>query len=229
MMQPSKSQYDFDKIADNYDSWYDSAIGAMYDKLEKQTIDKLLADIAGHGRLLEIGCGTGHWSWYFSDKGFEVTGVDMSEKMIDVARQKNMPNSHFEVADGRNLPFEDAGFDAAAAITVLEFSPEPERIIAEMIRCVRKKNGVLIIAVLNALNAYNQTKQNTQGSVYASANLFSPQQIYKMLSEHGNTQLLTTGFIPEKDWLIKISSIGERLGQFIRPRRGAFIAARVDL
>jgi ubiquinone/menaquinone biosynthesis C-methylase UbiE len=201
----------------------------MYDRFEKQAIDRLLADIVKQGRLLEIGCGTGHWSEFFSDKGFDVTGIDVSAEMIKIARQKHIPNSRFEIADGRNLPFEDESFDVAAAITVLEFTPEPANIISEMVRCVKKSKGVLIISVLNSLSGYNQKRKNKLGSVYSSAHLFSPQQIRDLLSQYGLPRIQITGFVPEKEWLLGISPLWEHLGQLSRNQRGAFIAARVDL
>jgi len=229
MPQKSASHFDFAQVASSYDSWYDSARGAMYDRLEKQAIDKLLADIAKQSRLLEVGCGTGHWSRYFSDKGFEVTGIDRSPEMIKIAGQKHIPNSRFEIADGRNLSFEDESFDVAAAITVLEFATEPERIISEMVRCVKKSKGALIIGVLNSLSGYNQKRKNKPGSVYSSAHLFSPQQIQDLLSQYGTPRIQITGFVSEKEWLLGISPLWEHLGQFLCLQKGVFIAARVDL
>jgi ubiquinone/menaquinone biosynthesis C-methylase UbiE len=229
MMQPSKSQYDFDKIADSYDGWYDSAKGKKYDRLEKQAIDRMLAGIAKGSRLLEVGCGTGHWSRYFSGKGFEVTGIDLSEKMIDVARQKNIPNCHFEVADGRNLPFKDRSFDAAVAITVLEFASDPKKIITEMVRCVKNNKGVIIIGVLNALNPYNQKRKNQPGSVYSFAHLFLPQHLRALLSPYGVTKMRIAAFVPEKDWLLAISPLWEYVGRFLFPPKGALIVSRVIL
>jgi len=229
MPQQSLSKFDFNRVANSYDSWYDSARGAIYDRLEKQAIDNLLAGIVKHSRLLEVGCGTGHWSRYFSDKGFDVTGVDISAEMTKIATQKHIPKSRFEIADGRNLPFEDESFDAAAAITVLEFATEPEKIISEMVRCVKKRKGTLIVGVLNALSGYNQRRKNKPGSVYSSANLFSPQQIRDLLSQYGLPRMRITGFAPEKEWLLKISPPWEYLGQLLCSQKGAFIAARVDI
>ncbi len=229
MPQKSVSHFDFDQVASSYDSWYESARGAMYDRVEKRAIDKLLADIDKQSRLLEVGCGTGHWSRYFSDKGFDVTGIDSSEEMIKIAGQKHIPNSRFEIADGRNLPFEDESFDVAAAITVLEFTTEPEKIISEMVRCVKKRKGLLIIGVLNILSGYNQKRKNKLGSVYSSAHLFSPQQIQNLLGRYGQTRIQITGFLPENERLFWLSSLWEYFGRLLRQKNGAFIAARVDL
>ena len=229
MPQQSASHFDFDRVASSYDSWYDSARGAMYDRLERQAIDKLLADIAKQSRLLEVGCGTGNWSRYFSDKGLEVTGIDRSAEMIKIAGQKHIPNSRFEIADGLNLPFKNESFDVVAAITVLEFTTEPEKIISEMVRCVKKSKGALIIGVLNSLSGYNQKRKNKPGSVYSSAHLFSPQQIRDLLSQYGIPRIHITGFVPEKEWLLGISPLWEHLGQILCTQRGAFIAVRVDV
>jgi ubiquinone/menaquinone biosynthesis C-methylase UbiE len=228
MTQQSASHFDFDQIANRYDRWYSSARGAIYDRVEKRAIDSLLADIK-QSRFLEVGCGTGHWSRYFSDKGFEVAGIDISSEMIKIARQKQIPNSRFEIADGRNLPFEDESFDVAVVITVLEFTPEPEKIISEMVRCVKKSNGILIIGVLNVLSEYNQKRKNKLGSVYSSANLFSPQQVRDILSKYGIPRMQITGFVPDKEWLLGISPLWEYLGRLLCPQKGAFIAVRVDL
>jgi len=221
--------YDFDRIAGCYDSWYDSTIGAIYDRLEKRTIGKLLSKERCSGKLLEVGCGTGHWSRYFSNKGFEVTGVDVSGEMIEIANQKHIPNSRFEVADGQNLPFAYESFDVAAAITALEFTSDPAKMLSEMARCVKKSEGVLIIGVLNALSGYNQKRKKISGSVYSAANMFSPQQIRDLLSLYGISTIRTTGFVPENERLLGMSSLWEYLGQFLFTQRGAFIAARVDL
>lgn len=95
MKQPSTSRFDFGKIAEHYDKWYQSQRGSLYDKVEKQTLDRLLPEAGKGSKLLDIGCGTGHWSAYFARKGFDVTGVDISERMVQVARGKDRAGSRF--------------------------------------------------------------------------------------------------------------------------------------
>ena len=229
MIQESSSYFDFDLVAGRYDKWYDSARGAIYDRLEKQVIDGYLKDITIPARLLEVGCGTGHFSKYFSDRGFIITGVDISSEMIRIARQKQIPNSHFEIADGRCLPFENESFDVAVAITVLEFAAEPEKIISEMVRCVKKSKGILIIGFLNALSKYNQKRKNRPGSIYSAAKYFSPQHTHKLLSRYGLPTIRITGFVPENKCLLSLSPLWEQLFKRLSPQTGAFIAAKVNL
>jgi ubiquinone/menaquinone biosynthesis C-methylase UbiE len=222
------SHFDFGRIAERYDDWYKSTRGSLCDRLEKRAIDKLLAKRRCDGQLLEVGCGTGHWSEYFGSKGFEVTGVDISGNMIRVAQRKNIVNSRFKIADGENLPFADQSFDVAAAITTLEFTSNPAKMLSEMARCVKKNGGIIIVGVLNTLNRYNQKRKNKLGSVYSSANLFSPQQIHNLLEPYGKPNILIAGFVPERSWLLWLSALYEFAGHLVS-RHGAFIAARVYL
>lgn len=228
MAQKCTTRFDFNEAAGSYDMWYNSARGAMYDRLEKQAFDRLLANDNQGKSLLEIGCGTGHWSRYFSEKGFEVTGIDISEEMINIARGKNIPHCCFQMANGRNLPFADNSFDVAAAITTLEFTENPEKMLSEMVRCVNSP-GTLLFGVLNALSTYNQTMKRHKGSTYARSNLFSPQQLQKLLKPLGKVRLQIAGFIPKSDWLIPLSPLLECIAQLTGSKRGAFIAAKVGL
>jgi len=125
------SRFDFDVVADAYDQWYETDEGAMYDRLERKVISRFLRQNVQVMKLLEVGCGTGHWSQFFSDCGFEVTGVDISERMIKIAQSKNMANASFQLADGHSLPFEDKSFDVTAAITTLEFVRDAELVLRE--------------------------------------------------------------------------------------------------
>jgi len=224
----SKAKYDFNKLADNYDNWYGSAVGQMYDRLEKKAFDSLLGSHNGGKQLLEIGCGTGHWSKYFSEKGFEVTGIDVSQEMIKTANRKNIPHCHFHVSDGQNLSFFDNSFDVAAAITTLEFSENPEKIISEMARCVKPK-GKLLFGVLNSLSAYNQKRRNNAESVYAYGQLFSPEQLRSLLERFGTVKMRIAGFVVRNKWLIWLSPFWDSLLQIVGSKKGAFIAAEVQL
>jgi len=220
--------FDFDKLADSYDNWYGSAAGQMYDRLEKKTFDSLAGEHNNGKQLLEIGCGTGRWSRYFSEKGFKVTGIDISEEMINTANKKNIPHCRFQVADAQSLSFFDNSFDIGAAITTLEFSENPEGIIAEMARCVKPK-GRLLFGVLNSLSSYNQKRQNNAESVYAYGQLFSPKQLKNLLERFGTVKMRIAGFVIRNKWLIWLSPLYEGLCRFIGSRKGAFVAAEVQL
>jgi SAM-dependent methyltransferase len=98
----------YDGIADWYDSEFQRA------PLESETWDvliRLLGD--GGGSLLDVGCGTGSYTAALAERGWDVTGVDISEDMLRLARERGVRTVH---ADATSLPFEDESFDAAVSI-----------------------------------------------------------------------------------------------------------------
>ena len=62
--------------------------------------------------MLDIGCGRGRHSVYLASKGFEVTGIDLSENSIEIAKENENENLHFFTHDMR-LPFWINYFDYA--------------------------------------------------------------------------------------------------------------------
>jgi SAM-dependent methyltransferase len=67
----------------------------------------------GSGALLDLGCGTGSYSVALAERGWKVTGVDISEDMLRRARSRGV---RVVRADAAALPFADASFDAAVSI-----------------------------------------------------------------------------------------------------------------
>jgi len=225
----SPPRFDFGRIAHRYDAWYRTPRGRMYDRLERAAVDRLLPPASEGGKLLEIGCGTGHWSEYFAGKGFAVTGVDISERMIAVTRQRNIAGGTFGVADAERLPFPDGSFDVVAAITVLEFTADPARVVSEMTRCVKKTGGMVILGVLNRLSGYNRSRTRRAASMYASATLFSPADLRALLTPSAESTILVAGFVPEWGFLVWLSPLLERFGRLTGNKHGAFLAAKVVL
>lgn len=229
MITEKQSRFDFDLLADKYDSWYESARGRMYDRLEKKAISCYLPPKSKGKKLLEVGCGTGHWSRFFSEQGFDVTGVDISERMINIARGKNIPNSSFQIADGHRLPFKNGVFDVTAAITTLEFIRDTEGVLREMVRCTRKPGGQLLIGVLNELARLNRNRKQRPESPYAKAQLFSPGQLKQLLEPFGRLAMVTAGFVPNQKLFLPLAPLFDAIGRFLHIPYGAFIAAEVKL
>ncbi len=168
-------------IALKYDDFYKTNFGKKVDFLEKIAISKLLSNIKPT-KILEIGCGTGHWTEFFCSLNFNVTAIDISKPMIEIAKTKNISCANFMVANASNLDFESNFFELVAAITVLEFTDNPIQVLNEMYR-VAKINSKLIVGCLNAQSYLFQNKADN--SIIQKSSLFSKKEIIDILSNFG--------------------------------------------
>jgi SAM-dependent methyltransferase len=136
----------FDTIAEVYAQKF-------ADELERKTFDReLLAAFADRcrkdGWILDLGCGSaGHIGRGMADMGFRVTGVDFSERSIELARAAN-PGMTFEVADIRALPFEDGSVAAITAFYCMIYGTGDD-VIHALAECRRvlEPGGRLLAAV----------------------------------------------------------------------------------
>jgi putative AdoMet-dependent methyltransferase len=89
----------FDRWADNYDASVHADEGFPFAGYEAvlNTIARVAAPQAGVA-LLDLGTGTGNLLQHFADTGAELWGLDFSERMLSIAREK-LPEAHFIQAD----------------------------------------------------------------------------------------------------------------------------------
>jgi len=113
---------------------------------------ELMADarFAGGKRSLEVGCGRGTISAYFSDAGFDSTLLDISAHVIERAERTFLRDGlagTFVVGDANDLPFEDGEFDVVVSIGLLEHFEDVAPPVREQIR-VLAPGGLLLCYVV---------------------------------------------------------------------------------
>jgi len=183
------SRYDFGTMAPRYDEWYETPRGRKYDRIQKNGMLVLLPRPRRGARLLDVGCGTGHWSRFFAALGYSVTGVDVSPQMIGVACQHDEPRCRFLVADACRLPFRDGAFDVVAAVATLAFVRDQRAALTEMFRCTRS-GGRVIVGALNKLAPINRRRVSHGKQPYASGKLLTPRQLRAILGAFGEETLV---------------------------------------
>jgi ubiquinone/menaquinone biosynthesis C-methylase UbiE len=136
----------------------------FFDDLEEYRFDKLdylprRVDFSAYQgqRVLEIGCGLGIDLVRFARGGAEVTGVDLAERSIELAR-KNLQlhglRGRLEVMDGEALEFADGVFDVVYAHGILQYTADTQRVVDEAYR-VLKSGGEAIFMVYNRFSWLN--------------------------------------------------------------------------
>jgi len=174
--------FDFNLVAEYYDEYYNSEFGRKVDAVEKRLVKKYLEQIPIKNAL-EVGCGTGHWTEFFINNGFGIAGIDISENMIDIAQKKNLKNAKFTVENIEDAYYPDNFFDNIFAITSLEFVDNRQKAIEQIYR-ILKPGGYLLIGCLNINSFIGKTKQSNK--VFAQANFFDEEQLFKILSKFGS-------------------------------------------
>jgi len=134
---------EFTKAADKYESDH----AGVYNLCKKDYPD-ILAEIEKEPftDLLDAGCGTAPMlsllTERFPDAHF--TGIDLTPKMVEVAKAKNLPNTTLVCGDCENLPFEEDAFDVIICSQSFHHYPNPEAFLKSVRRCLRR-NGRLIL------------------------------------------------------------------------------------
>ena len=100
-------------------------------------------------RILDVGCGAGYFTVLLGLEGHEVTGIDLTEAMIDKACKLIDMNQPYAcdvqaiVMDGENLDFPDESFDVIITRNLTWTLPHPVQAYCEWYR-VLKKGGMLL-------------------------------------------------------------------------------------
>lgn len=139
------TSYVFDEsVARDYEAWYEQGFGSFAVRQEEALLHQQLQQFPGATSLLEVGCGTGHFTRWFAKLGFQVIGLDASPAMLEQARLRN--GTSYLQGDAQALPFEDQRFDLVAMITTLEFVTDPVQALREAMSVARQG---LLLGVLN--------------------------------------------------------------------------------
>lgn len=225
MMSTDRNVFDFGMLASRYDRWYETPAGKALDRVQKEDVRRLLGRASSGERLLDVGCGTGHWSFFFANLGYQVTGIDIAREMIAVAR--SVPSGcSFQVADARELPFKDASFDVVAMMAALEFLTDPEMGLREMARCA-KPGGILLIGTLNRLAPLNRQRISANKEPYASGHLFSPAELRIIMKPYGRIRMTASSIRSQASHSTLSSRIPERMTGRRTRLQGPFLVAEV--
>jgi len=127
-----------------YDAWYQTPRGIWISNAEFRLMSRQLRPQPA-ATLLDVGCGTGHFSRRFAASGLQVTGLDPDASAIEFARQQDGSVVYLE-GSAEKLPLPDDSFDYSIAVTSLCFIEQAEVAIAEMWRVSRK---AMVLGLLN--------------------------------------------------------------------------------
>ncbi len=127
---------------------------AAYNRIaDQKRLDFIINNIKKHipedGIVLDVGCGNGVISRALGVFGFQVRGIDVSEKTIETARrQSTLSNVQFDCVDAENMNLEQEKYDAIVCSEVLEHLYDPSELLNSLHGAL-KEQGVLIVTVPN--------------------------------------------------------------------------------
>jgi ubiquinone/menaquinone biosynthesis C-methylase UbiE len=135
-----------------FDAEVAAAIESLYrigDALRRRRIVREALGAAPGERILDVGCGPGFYCAELAEEvgpSGSVVGVDASPPMLELAARRCLGQEGVELRSGEavSLPVDDASFDAALCVQVLEYVADPTVALAEMHRALRPGGRVVV-------------------------------------------------------------------------------------
>lgn len=154
MSEPNSGSVSFDRAAEFYDE-----SRSISDEAMARTVELLSAELAGRGRTLEVGVGTGLVALPLHAAGVPLAGMDLSAPMLGrlVHKAGGTPPFPLVRGDATRMPFPGRAFGAAYLRWVLHLIPAWRTALGEIVRVVGS-GGVVIIS----LGAYGSARDEIQ-------------------------------------------------------------------
>jgi SAM-dependent methyltransferase len=110
-------------------------------------LERFQRHVSPDARILDGGAGTGRLGKLLSDAGYKnLTGFDLSQEMLEQARNLGAYQALHHMALGETLGFADDAFDATACIGTLTTGHAPAESIDELVR-VTRRNGMIVVSL----------------------------------------------------------------------------------
>jgi SAM-dependent methyltransferase len=211
----------FEDIADHLGSAYDRY---AHTKGTVHEVDHIVValDLKPGERILDVGCGTGRHSLELARRGFDVHGIDISERFIEIARGVADPLATFERVDARMMEFE-SNFDAViclcqGAFGMMTADGEDDAVVAGMARALQPGGRV----ALSAFNAYFAVKYH-DGAQFDAATGVS-HELTEIRSESGDRRTvdLWTGCYTPRELRLLMTSHGLAVDSVSSVEPGAY-------
>ncbi|HSV75818.1 MAG TPA: class I SAM-dependent methyltransferase [Bacteroidales bacterium] len=240
MATPSSPWYE--KLFANYGKSYDKEIFTTGTIGECNFIEQEIS-FNKNLRILDVGCGTGRHAIELAKRGYEVTGIDLSESLLDNARQKAYDSGlrvDFLQMDARQMTFSNE-FDVVIMICEGAFplmeTDEMNFMILQGISRALRPGGKLIFTTLNGLfplfhsvEEFHKSNAGAEGASYHDSSFdlmtFRDHNLTRFTDDDGNEIELQCNeryYVPsEITWLLKslqfsgIEIFGATLGAFSR-------------
>ncbi|WP_029134800.1 class I SAM-dependent methyltransferase [Sedimenticola selenatireducens] len=186
-----------------YEAWYHTPRGRWIGDREFALLRDLLQPVAG-ASLLDVGCGTGHFSRRFAGLGLVVSGIDPDAQALAYAAGEGDDITYLR-GDGRALPFADNQFDYSSAVTSLCFVDDPVAALREMWRVTRL--GV-VLGLLNRHSLLYREKQGRgayRGARWDSAEVVREVWLPRLTSGPAAVSMGSAIFLPRGDGVARIA------------------------
>jgi ubiquinone/menaquinone biosynthesis C-methylase UbiE len=205
----------FDEVAEVYDESLPSHVTAHY--LAKRT-RFIVERCPPPARLLDVGCGTGALAAELAARGYEATGLDPSEGMLSVLRER-APGVTAVRASATSMPFADGEFDLSVSVATMHHIADPDSVrlaLGEMVRVVRP-GGTVIVWDHNPRNPYWPYLMKRVPQDRGDERLVGVDELVDGLREGGADQVsvqqlgMVPDFVPPR--LLRAAATAERVAE----------------
>lgn len=184
---------DFDHAVEDYTRQIDQAVGFSGFKTEffvevkcvylERLVTRYLGPVAERS-VVDVGCGVGAYHGLLNGTFRSVTGIDVSQRSVEYARQRN-PAVDYRTYPGGRMPFDDGAFDVAFASCVMHHVPVNDwaEFTREMAR-VTRPGGLVVVFEHNPFNPVTRRIVNTC-PLDDDAVLLRPKRVRELLGEAG--------------------------------------------
>ncbi|MBN2313250.1 MAG: class I SAM-dependent methyltransferase [Sedimentisphaerales bacterium] len=141
------------------DEYLKSCKTEFWSNVFKAELEYILEELKGTKEVLSVGCGPAIIEAGLAEQGFNVTGLDISNEVLNQA-----PDSiRTVVGPAENMDFEDGSFDAVIYVASLQFIKRYQEAIRKTVDVLRP-DGKLIVMLLNPVSEFFKEKLKNPGS-----------------------------------------------------------------
>jgi SAM-dependent methyltransferase len=193
----AEAQKFFDQIAEDYKARSEGQVynvSSLSFSRRQEVVTSLLAQTPAGGTVLDYGMGPAVFGPPAVARGLKYIGIDISQKMIDLAKEMNLPNAEYHLGDLETLKQFKNTADTILLIGLIDYLEDPAEGLRELARTV-KPGGRLIVSFRNH-RSFPRLLRNACKAAYRAV---------KQESHEPGTAfqapVLERSFVPQRDFM----------------------------